>query len=546
VCRNAVLQRAGTNKVYQSRKGGGKEMKKLTVLWLAGLLVLAFGATGYAQPKLDFKASGAFWSDSYLLRNTSPYNGAGSIYQIVASDLNPNSTVSGRALNRKYSYLDMRAHLKFDAVMEKGLSGTMYFEIDTSRWGTASNTFASTREAATFGSWTTDRTAVEVKNIYVDIGLPYFGIPGPMTVRVGAQPLAIRPAFFLYSDGMGIQGGIQVPPVSIIPYYYKALEGVDWTADDVDVYGLQAIAKISTVTIGAYGMYYNMNTFPFQVLNPAVMPVPGVTGGIAGIMSQNPGTMCADMWWLGFYADGKAGPVNFNFDFIYDNGKVESRQSLVPDVKYRGWATRAKVDYPWEKFNFGVVGMYASGADANKTGTSGLPGSTTATGGNATKVGSYVVPPGSEMAPINSESVVTYSIWAGASGGAGVLETSNYNQMSRGAFGGSWFAKLYGSAKVTPWYKVTLQGLYIGDTTKHGNTWGTAVKPGTSTLRDDNDIGFELDIINDISLYKNLTFSFAGGYLWAGDAMDLRQTGVSYNISPKNPWAVRTRLQYLF
>jgi hypothetical protein len=530
--------------VHQSRKGGGKEMKKLTVLCLAGLLVLAFGATGYAQaPKLDFRASGAFYFDTYYMKNTPPYNVTAGIYQVVSSS----AINSSSARDRKFSYLDTRAHLKFDAVMEKGLSGTFMFEIDTNRWGMASNSFANTREAATFGSWTTDRTAVEVKNIYIDFGLPYFGIPVPMTVRIGAQPLAIRPAFFLYSDGMGIQGGIQVPPVTIIPYYYKALEGVDWTADDVDVYGLQVIAKVNTFTIGAYGMFYNMNTYPFQVANTAIMPVPPVTGGIGGIMSQSPGTESAEMWWLGVYADGKAGPVNFNFDFIYDHGKVEPRQllaTIAPDVKYRGWATRAKVNYPWEKFNFGVVGMYASGADANKTGTSGRPGSTTATGVAATKVGSYVVPPGSEMAPINSESVVAYSIWAGASGGCGLLETSNYSALSRGAFGGTWFAKLYGSASLTPWYKVTLQGLYIGDTTKHGNTWGTAVKP-SDTLRDDSDIGFELDMINDISLYKNLTFSFAGGYLWAGDALDLR-SGVGTNRSMNNPWAVRTRLMYYF
>ena len=42
------------------------------------------------------------------------------------------------------------------------------------------------------------------------------------------------------------------------------------------------------------------------------------------------------------------------------------------------------------------------------------------------------------------------------------------------AYGGLWFAKLYGAYKLTPDYKVTLQGLYIGDTTKHGDTFGTS------------------------------------------------------------------------
>ena len=83
-------------------------------------------------------------------------------------------------------------------------------------------------------------------------------------------------------------------------------------------------------------------------------------------------------------------------------------------------------------------------------------------------------------APINQESIVVYGMEAGASGGVGIAENTNYNQVSRGGFGGTWFAKLYGSAKLTPWYKVTLQGLYIGDTTAHGNTLGSAVKyPGT-------------------------------------------------------------------
>ena len=512
-------------------------MKKLTVLGLAGLLVLAFGATGYAQaPKLDFKASGAFWSDTYYMKNTPPYHATAGIYRVVPTALT--STAAG--LNRVYSYLDTRAHLRFDAIMGKELSGTFLFEIDSTRWGAASNATANMREAGNFGSWTTDRTAVEVKNIYIDVGLPYFGIPVPMTVRVGAQPLGIRPGFFLYSDGMGIQGGINIAPVSIIPYYYKALEGVDYTADDVDIYGLQAIAKISTFTIGGYGIYYAMNTYPFQVTTAAVPAV------APGVFPQTMGTYRANMWWLGFYADGKAGPVNINFDFVYDKGKVKERDTAgVGDVKYSGWATRAKIDYPWEKFNFGVVGMYATGADAKKTSATGLPGSATTTGVNSTKVGSYVVPPGSEMAPINSESVVAYSIWAGASGGCGVLETSNYNSLSRGGFGGSWFAKLYGSAKVTPWYKVTFQGLYIGDTTKNGNTWGTALKTGSATLlRDDKDIGIEFDLINDISIYKNLTFSFAGGVMWAGDAMDLNIGGTPR--SPNNPWAIRTRLQYLF
>jgi hypothetical protein len=237
-------------------------------------------------------------------------------------------------------------------------------------------------------------------------------------------------------------------------------------------------------------------------------------------------------------------------------------------VDYKGWMGRIKIDFPWEKFNFGVVGMYASGSDANDTSVSGLPGTTVANGTGglpaspygaklSTKVSGYVVPPGTEQDTNNRESIVVYGTEAGASGGAGIAETANYNQVNRGAFGGTWFAKLYGSAKVTPWYQITLQGLYIGDTTKNGDTLGSAVKyPGTplTILKDNTTIGWELDLINEIWIYKNLRWFIGAGVLWNKGALDLSRnvnpsatgTPIYLNARPSTPWALRTRLIYTF
>ena len=118
------------------------------------------------------------------------------------------------------------------------------------------------------GAWTTDRAAVEVKNIYIDIGLPYFGVPWPVTVRVGAQPIGVRPNVLVYSDGTGVTAGIKIDPVMIMPIYAKALENLDFADDDVDVWGLHANAKLGTFTVGGYGLAYRMNTYPFFVLAP--------------------------------------------------------------------------------------------------------------------------------------------------------------------------------------------------------------------------------------------------------------------------------------
>jgi hypothetical protein len=190
--------------------------------------------------------------------------------------------------------------------------------------------------------------------------------------------------------------------------------------------------------------------------------------------------------------------------------------------------------------------MYATGGDADASSRTGLPGTATALGQQSRRFSGYVVPPGSEQDTGNNESIVVYGTDAGATGGIGIAKNANYAQINRGGFGGTWFAKLYGSVKATPWYKITFQGLYIGDTTKHGNTLGNAIRPGSTVLRDDKDVGLELDLINEFQIYSNLKFTVGGGYLWAGDALDFRRGTSLTNFSPKNPWAIRTRLQYTF
>jgi hypothetical protein len=524
-------------------------MKKALLLVV---LLVAFSATAYAQDvKLDFRASGFIDAVSEYWRNAG--NNSGAIFDVTNAALRPHRGLvpgggglgfssTGFAFNRKHAYMESRARLKFDAVMGKELSGTIFFEFDSARWGDFRGGNAgrpSDRNA--YGAWNGDAAAAEVKNIYIDAALPYLGIPVPMQVRVGLQPLGIRPNLLVFTDGMGIVGSLKLDPVNIQPIWFKAIEGKDFVADDVDVWGLHGNAKISTFTLGAYALYYNMNTYP---------------------LNHNTSTpfldssFKANTWWAGVYADGKAGPVNVNFDFIYDRGKVKWRGTPSTfgghggesDVKYRGWMGYLKIDYPFDMFNFGVVGMYASGADANDTGPSGLPGSLTATGEFSHKVTSFVVPPGSESGAIFGESLVLYSSWVNR-GGTGIANTINVNQLSRGGTGGTWMAKLYGSYKAAPWYKITLAGLYIGDTTKHGNTFGDArVDPTDPSSRRKNSstIGWEFDLYNEFQIYKNLKFTAAGGVLIAKDALKFNDQSTGTNKKPSTPWIITTNLTYSF
>jgi hypothetical protein len=87
--------------------------------------------------------------------------------------------------------------------------------------------------------------------------------------------------------------------------------------------------------------------------------------------------------------------------------------------------------------------------------------------------------------------------------------------------------------------------LYIGDTTKNGNTLGDAVKY-SGVLRDDKTIGWELALVQDINIYKNLVWTIGAGMLFAGDALDQQIAGTNMNKSPKNPFILATKLVFNF
>jgi len=485
-------------------------MKKFTVISLFGLLIIAFSAVSFAQEKLDFRASGFIDEVTEYWRNVSGGNSSAGIYDTMNSAIKP----GGAAFNREAAYLESRSRLKFDAVYGKEVSGTIFFEMDGT-WGNADGTRNS------FGYWSGDRAAVEVKNIYIDWS-PAF-IPVPTTMRVGLQGFNFRPYMLIGTDGMGLSTAFKIDPVTINPFWYKAAEGTNYVSDDTDVYGLHANVKISTITVGGYGLMYNMRGYPYDAMTPSA-------------------SYSAKMWWFGVYADGKLGPVNFNADVIYDDGNVDDMKVPTNEkVKYSGAVGRLKLEFPWEKFAFGAQGLYATGADKEKTSSSGLPGTATSTGVASSKVKSWVGPPASESAAWFGESLVFYSCWINR-GNTGISNTDNYGRLHNGGFGGTWFTKLYASVMPVDYMKLTLQGLYIGDTTKHGDTIGLRQEGGV--YKDEKTIGWEGDVIGEFTITKQLKYTIGAGMLAPGKALSFWD-GAS-NTKPKAPWIVTSMFVYNF
>ena len=490
-------------------------MKKRFALILFGLLIVAMSAPVYAQ--FEWKVSGLIDSNAVWYNN---FYSTNRIYGNYA-DTQGNTAPNTGSLDKDGNYFNTRGRFKFDAAMGKEVTGTMFFEMDSARWGET----AGGRNQ--LGKWQGDQVAVEVKNLFIDFAIPYIGIPVPMTARVGLQPLVSRAEMAVNTDGTGVTLGFKLDPVTVSPYWAKASHYKDYASDDVDVYGTNIIARVGRMTLGGYGVFYNMRTYPLTSVSSSPTVDPSFKG---------------KMYWFGGYADGKLGPLNMMADFVYDWGKVESfGAAAAKDVDYRGWAARLNLALPIEMFEFGTRLMYATGSDQKDTDGTGLPGRTTPWGTTTKEVKSYVIPPGSEE---NSSygangSGIFYS--NPITGRTPDFTGSNASSMSRGAIGGTWQAQLYASMKVAPWYKITVLGQYIGDTTDNGNTVGTARK-ANGNPRDDSDIGWEMGLFNEIQIYKNLSWGTVLSYMVAGDALDWQGTGG--NVEMSNPWFIGSIIKY--
>jgi len=503
-------------------------MKKFVLLSLIALLIMGLAPAVYAQ--IDFKAYGSLTAGGVMWKNFS-----GSTGPILSPwALRPDA---GNGFDRTSNFYSSYANIFFEWNAGKDVRGV--FNIETVNYLSGRNLtgYPPAAEGTEFdtGLWDTRVGETRLRNAYVQFGVPYFGIPVPMTISAGVIPMNVRPAFTFSSvNGAGIQWDIKVDPASLSFIWGKMAEGNTWAADDSDFYSLEGRVKAGPATIGGYVIFNDMDTYPINY-NPVKSSYE------------------ADFWWLGLYADGKMGPLNFNFDFAYDTGKIKARESVfgpgVDDAKYNGWATQLKLAYPspW-KLTFGLTGMYASGADTKKTSKAGLPGDDVAEPTSTaitSKVKSFVVPAGGSQVP-----------WAESMFLGGHFSTliAIPQQMAyaspwltvanRGAIGGTWIAKLWAGYPVTDAYKVTIWGMYIGDNTKNGNTLGDARK-SDGRLRDDKNIGWEFALIQDISLYKNLMLTFGAGYLFAGDALDQAVTATT-NKSPDNPWILDFKLAYNF
>ena len=412
--------------------------------------------------------------------------------------------------NQDNFWLQMRLRAMLTARASEDLYGVFYIETDSTRWGEAEQV---ANPSGTAGKWNADAVAVEVKNLYIDFRVP----PKlPVWIRAGIQGIKIRDNVFLSDDGAGITARIKIDPIklSINPMYLKRWEGQDYTeADDRDIYAVDVNLPAGPVKFGAYFLWDEARHWP---------------------TSADDG----HLWWSGAYSDGKIGPVQYNFDFAYSGGRID--YAAAPDVQFKGWLIRAVATYTQNRLTVGAGGWYGSGNDVSTNDFEGFA----------------LIEGRSEAPSVNDDTLILMGDWFGTGGmttaPSFVGTYGNYGGASApttgSQFGGFWYVRGFTSYQLFSWLKLGFQIAYIGDTTKHGDTFGTARKApfGATDLDDKSGIGWEFDIGANITVYKNLTYNLAFGYLVAGGALDQWNASSGRNSSPHDPWAFITRLAYTF
>jgi hypothetical protein len=504
-------------------------MKKALLIGIAlGLLIGAWAVPAMA---IDWSASGLIYV-------------TGAVHEQVPSlapYFNPNT---GLWWNRTWAWVRMGANLNITAKTSDDLYGVLNFNMVSNRWGEPDqigwgfNPFG-TSQVNSMGSWYKKETggalSVLIKDAFIDFRVP----PKlPVRMRVGVQPIILRPKVFMFYDGPGISMPITIAPINLVitPAWYKKWEGFDWRGDDSDVIAVDANVPIGPIRIGSFFWWENHNTWGTLGVHP---------------LNVSPDSLgSADFWWVGAYSDGKIGPIGYELDFVYEDGQVDYYSPATPDFDVSAWVIRGQVTADIvPRLTFGIGGFYATGEDY------GDPDGERYTQPNTNEnwYGGMVFPNvlGANGCPPLQDFLMLHGNFMGI---VPCFGPSASFLMGPSPMGGVWYVRGFAQYMVTDWLRVAANFGYIGDTADQGNTLTSSTGMYNGVPHPDSDeIGWELDVGASVNIYKNLVAGLAFGYLWAGNGLDepfaVPSPPAAAPFGPydsENAWIVQLGLAYFF
>ncbi len=147
-----------------------------------------------------------------------------------------------------------------------------------------------------FGQVGTQEVQFRIKNAFLK-----FDVPGaPVSLTVGQQDFSTPKALISVEDGTGIKLNAKLDPVNLTLFWQKNSNGGNTATgvEDANWFGVVPSFKAGDVTIAPHVSLFKAGD--------------GAAASVRG----------AEVWFLGIDTSGKAGPVGFTADFVYQTGET--------------------------------------------------------------------------------------------------------------------------------------------------------------------------------------------------------------------------------
>lgn len=480
-------------------------MKRIcTLLLCAGMLLgVASGAKA-----IDFKVKGQ-WLMGFNVADTSLVH----------------KTKNAAGVERKHQedqfHAAQRVRLQLDAVASESLSGTVFFEIGTQKWGQASS-------GGALGADSKD--VIKLKRAYIDWMPP----ETDLSVRMGIQGLALPntaggsaimdtdvagiTANYKINDNFGITA-LWARPLNDNYNGYLANGTIDSNRasylDNMDLFALMLPITLDGYELTPWVMYgmkgknamkgiegfegfqNGINTADGN-LPYSLYPYPAMTGwSDVGSTSKTYGSL----WWAGLPINITAfDPLNIQIDLNYgyseEMGKFWAHkswegQSKHASTKREGWLAKALVEYKMDWGVPGILGWYASGDDDNvKNGSERMP--------SIVPMGNFTSFLGDgNMGWIDQDYGVDYSGTWGV--GIQLRDMTFIEDLSH------TFRAVYWGGTNSPGMVKYMDSAYAWN-----DGWGSATSPYLTT----EDGLLELNLVNSYQMYENFEINLELDYVF--------------------------------
>ena len=405
------------------------------------------------------------------------------------------------------SFYDYRVILNMEAKISPNTTGYVQLESGTTKddnvqWGSVKS--SDTGAKGIYREGNSNESSMYIRQAWIQYqGSGLLGVPAG--VKVGKQLIKLGYGLFFdhtYFGDDAILAFVQpLKELTLAAYTIKFQEDTDSKNDDATAYGILAAYAGKGFGLSADVTYVDDQKFTTpssaDLLNLA-----------SGYYNKN---VPLHLWNFGLRGniDDIAGTgLNFRADVEFQTGKVDASKVGAADLKFRGWAALAGLDYKFKAIPLTLTAEYAIGSGDNNP--------------NDNKIKTFITALGNEQ-----HYTFVYEFLAPTA--------ANYGQGSntRTGLANTQYVKFGGAYDITNDLKAELYGYWLR---AH-----KAVAINSSSATPDKDLGWEVDAKVTYKIDKGLTYWIEGGYFWPGDAYK-----VSATKDADDAWAVRHGIQLKF